>query len=184
MANPGNVITITLSRVEQLFNSLDPSPFYERDIDDEAERFIVGTAREMSAGQPLELVIHLPEPEIASTGAGHLPDAIRNYFGYRALQAQQELRELMRIGWRSLFIGLAVLLACLAAVRFIEGRVPASALGSFASQSLVILAWVANWRPLEIFLYDWWPIRRRIALLRRLSVMTVEVRAASDRPTA
>jgi hypothetical protein len=46
-------------------------------------------------------------------------------------------------------------------------------------QSLLILGWVANWRPLEIFLYDWWPIRRRVILLRRLAAMPVEVRAAS-----
>jgi len=41
-------------------------------------------------------------------------------------------------------------------------------------ESFLILGWVANWRPLEIFLYDWWPIARRRDLHRRLSKAIVE----------
>jgi hypothetical protein len=44
-------------------------------------------------------------------------------------------------------------------------------------QGLFILGWVALWRPLEIFLYDWWPLARRIRLLGRLSNATVEIRS-------
>ena len=28
-------------------------------------------------------------------------------------------------------------------------------------ESLLIGGWVAMWRPLEVFLYDWWPISAR-----------------------
>jgi hypothetical protein len=41
-------------------------------------------------------------------------------------------------------------------------------------ESFLILGWVANWRPLEIFLYDWWPLARRRDLYRRLSSASVE----------
>jgi hypothetical protein len=46
--------------------------------------------------------------------------------------------------------------------------------------SLVIGAWVALWRPLEIFLYDWWPIRAEARLFDRLSQM--EVRTVEAKP--
>ena len=46
--------------------------------------------------------------------------------------------------------------------------------------SLVIGAWVALWRPIEIFLYDWWPIRAEARLFDRLSQM--EVRTISAPP--
>jgi hypothetical protein len=36
---------------------------------------------------------------------------------------------------------------------------------------------VANWKPIEIFLYDWWPLLRRRNLYRRLSEASVEVTA-------
>jgi len=44
-------------------------------------------------------------------------------------------------------------------------------------ESLIIVGWVANWRPLEIYLYDWWPIRRHILLFRRIAAAPVAVRS-------
>jgi hypothetical protein len=41
---------------------------------------------------------------------------------------------------------------------------------------LIILGWVANWRPIEIFLYDWWPLAQRRRLYLRLASAPVEVR--------
>ena len=32
------------------------------------------------------------------------------------------------------------------------------------------------WRPLEIFLYDWWPMRREARLAEKLAVMPVHIR--------
>ena len=36
--------------------------------------------------------------------------------------------------------------------------------------------WVSVWRPLEVFLYDWWPIRNEARLSERLSAMPVRTR--------
>lgn len=35
--------------------------------------------------------------------------------------------------------------------------------------------WVAMWRPLEVFLYQWWPIRADIRLFERLGRMPVRI---------
>ena len=40
-ALPRHRIEIYLDRIEQLFNSMDPSPFHEKDLDRDAEEFIV-----------------------------------------------------------------------------------------------------------------------------------------------
>jgi len=42
-------------------------------------------------------------------------------------------------------------------------------------ESLLIGGWVAMWRPLEVFLYDWWPIRLEARLYDRLSAMPVRI---------
>jgi len=50
--------------------------------------------------------------------------------------------------------------------------------GTFAAlarESLAIGGWVAMWRPMEIYSYDWWPLRPRGRMLKKLSRMTVEV---------
>jgi hypothetical protein len=35
------------------------------------------------------------------------------------------------------------------------------------------------WRPLEVFLYDWWPIRNEARLSDRLATMPVRIRYAN-----
>jgi hypothetical protein len=49
-------------------------------------------------------------------------------------------------------------------------------IGRVIEESLLIFGWVANWRPIEIFLYDWWPIVRRRNLYQRLSAAHVKLR--------
>jgi hypothetical protein len=47
-----------------LFNSLDPFPFQERDLDKNAEEFIVGWARELPRDQLIHIVLHMPAAEV------------------------------------------------------------------------------------------------------------------------
>jgi len=42
-------------------------------------------------------------------------------------------------------------------------------------ESLTIAGWVAMWRPMQIYLNDWWPLRRRSSIFAKLSHMPVEV---------
>jgi hypothetical protein len=42
-------------------------------------------------------------------------------------------------------------------------------------EGMLIIGWVAMWRPLEIFLYEWVPIRRRCRILSKLAEMPVIV---------
>ena len=67
------------------------------------------------------------------------------------------------------------LLGCLAASNPLTGR----AAGTFLSltwESLTIAGWVAIRRPMQNYLYDWWPLRRRRRVYEKLSRMGVEVR--------
>ena len=46
-------------------------------------------------------------------------------------------------------------------------------------ESLLIGGWVAMWRPLQIFLYDWWPVMRRRRIYRNLGHASVQVLPAT-----
>jgi len=52
-------IEIYLENLDQLFNSMDPSPFHEKDLDEDAEEYIVSWAEEYPVHDPIVLVIHL-----------------------------------------------------------------------------------------------------------------------------
>ncbi len=166
-------IKIRLRNVSQLFNSLDPSPFIEKDLDADAEQFIEGWAAETHRGAKLRLVLHLEVPVIDETERAGVTEAIHNFFAYKADQTRMELRRLWGVGRLSMLIGLLFVGVCIALGQT-AGRLWGGTVGEIVEQSLVIVGWVAMWRPLEIFLYDWWPIARRIGLHRRLSTMRIE----------
>lgn len=170
------VIEVRILEIAQLFNSLDPSPFHERDLDADAEEHIVSWARELPAHLPLRIVVHLPQDQAEKAGERGLGTALNNYFGYRAGKYQRDLAELFRTGRRYLSIGIAVLVACLIASRYVEAALGPRPIARALEESLIIVGWVANWKPLEIFLYDWWPLARRRNLYRRLAAATVTVR--------
>ena len=153
-------IEIRLGRPQQLFNSFDPSPFHERDLDQDAEAYIVDSVDEFPLQKRLRLIIHLPADQLPASNAPDLPQAIHNYFAYRLHESQRRLRLFFRDGRTALLIGLAFLFACivLRELAFAFGR---GAAAEIAGEGLLIVGWVAMWRPLEIFLYDWQPIRRR-----------------------
>jgi hypothetical protein len=174
-----NVIEIRVDEVAQLFHTLDPFPFRERDLDQEAEEYIVGWARELPADQPFRIVVHFPDKESQTDLIRDLPEAFSRYFAGRAIVVQRDLNELFRIGRRSLAIGVAILIPCLLSAHLVAGLLADAPFRKMVEESFLILGWVANWRPLEIFLYDWWPLARRRDLYRRLSAAMLEKRPYS-----
>ncbi|MEO6245114.1 MAG: hypothetical protein ABIQ12_06735 [Opitutaceae bacterium] len=166
-------MTLQLRDLAQLFNSMDPSPFHERDLDADAEEFIVGWASELSSRRELELTIHLATPVPDARGAA-VQDAVRHYFAQRAEMKQREFRHLMRRGRTSLGVGLLFLVGCLTASELL-GTLGHSTLSSIAKEGLTIIGWVAMWLPLQIYLYDWWPLRDERRVLERLARMSVKV---------
>lgn len=172
-------IEVRLRELPQLFNSLDPSPFIDRDLDADAEEFIVGWARESAHHGELELVIHLATPPDPERAAG-VEAAVHHYFDNRAEVKRRELRLLLRRGRVSLAIGVTFLAACFATAVGVRPFLHRQ-LGEFVELGLQIVGWVAMWRPLEIYLYDWWPVRNDLRLLERLARMPVRLHVAGER---
>lgn len=170
-------ISLRVHTLAQLFHSLDPSPFREKELDAQAEEFIVGWAQDAAKDAPFAIIVHLPAAEAERPDAADVPFAITSNFEYRAEQARRNLRELLREGQYALLVGVPLLGACLLASQLITRYAEPTTLARLMRESLLILGWVANWRPLEIFLYAWWPIRRRKRLYERLARARVEVRA-------
>jgi hypothetical protein len=179
-AAPRTELRLYLKETAQLFNSMDPAPFRERDLDPNAEEYIVEWAREAPARAPLALAIILGRPSAASDDAATLADAVHEYFRQRAVATRARLRWLFRVGRISLLIGLAFVGFTVVVGDYISGIVDKASYGRMIVDALVIGAWVALWRPLEIFLYDWWPIRAEARLYDRLGEMDVRLESGRD----
>jgi hypothetical protein len=175
---PAGRIELKLRELGQLFNSLDPSPFRERSLDLEAETFIVSWARDLPHTDELELLVHLVEPPRDRELAAHVEAAVRGHFAYLADSKAREFRQLMARGRSSLAIGLAFLAVC----TLVGNALPhgsESPLVPLLREGLLIGGWVAMWRPIEIFLYDWWGVRRQQRNYERLARMPVRIETST-----
>ena len=88
------LIEVYVRELGQLFNAMDPSPFREKDLDPNAEEFIVGWAREAPARARLGLLVHVDRPDGIPEGAVALKEAVQEFFAHRAAAARQRLRRL------------------------------------------------------------------------------------------
>jgi hypothetical protein len=168
-------IEIRLATAAQLFHTLDPAPFREGDIAAEAEDYITAWAQDLPQRAPLAIAVHLPADQAGTPLARGIPEGLRGHFARQADKAGRDLRAHFRDGRLALAIGLAILAGCLGlAVLVAPGEEPRG-VARIAQESLVIVGWVALWRPAEIFLYEWLPIARRRALLARLARAEVTV---------
>ena len=180
-ADEANAIEVRVEEIAQLFDTLDPFPFRERDLDKHAEEYIVGWARELPRHQPLKIIIHAPKDELEKGHANQLGAALSRYFNYRAEVTGRDLNELFRVGRLSLVIGVAVLAVCVLIARAVAIEIGEGSVSGIMKESLIILGWVANWKPIEIFLYDWWPLARRRNLYLRLAASNVELTPTGSR---
>ena len=178
MADVEPVIDVRVRELYQLFNSLDPSPFYERALDGDAEEFIVGAAREFPPRSKLKIVVHIAQGSLEPAKTADVIAAISLHFQTGSELVQRQLTEFFRIGRWSLLVGVVALAVCFAVSGLLAKFMSAGFVRELLQESLLILGWVANWKPIEIFLYDWWPIVRRRNLFRRLAAASVEVATA------
>jgi hypothetical protein len=172
---PARAIELRVNSVGQLFHSFDPFPFLDKEVED----YIVSWARMHAKDQPIKIIIHLPEQEAHTKAANELAEAFARYFGYHADLLQHDLDELYRDGRRFLAIGMTILVSCLVLAQVAGRYLTEGPFRRLLEQGLPILGWVANWRPLEILLYDWWPLARRRDLYRRLATASVETKIST-----
>jgi hypothetical protein len=172
-------IQIHVEDMRQLFNSMDPTPFNKRDLDPAAESFIVDWARDLPREVPLSLQIHSDRARMDDHERDVVRESICRFFENRVLATRRQLRSLFQRGRISLLIGLAFLAASLATSELLAQLRDPSALEQILRETLSIGGWVAMWRPLEIFLYDWWPLTADLKLMARLRDMPVDIQCSA-----
>ena len=148
----------------QLFDTRDPAPFRERDLDAAAVDYLLAAAQEIPRTRPLAIVVTVSEEPEPHLSPDVIVEAVRGHFTHEAEQVERRLREHVRRGQMILGVGLTVLVVFLTLAEFTTS-LPEGPLREILREGFVITGWVAMWRPLEVLLYDWWPHideRRRI----------------------
>ena len=168
------LIQITLSSVMQLFNSFDPAPFHEKELDSAAEHYIVDTVKDFPKKTEFKILIYLP-PDIASTDrAQKIPQAIHNHFEYRTHVQDRKFRLRFRHGRSTLLIGLTFLAIALVS-REMTTQIANRFFGQLLADALLIIGWAAMWEPITVLLYELWPIIQQKQIYEKISRMEIDI---------
>jgi hypothetical protein len=169
------LIEIKLSSVMQLFNSFDPAPVHEKELDSAAEHYIVDTVKDFSRKTGFKIVIYLP-PEIAMTErAQKIPQAIHNHFAYRVLVQDRKFRMRFRHGRFTLLVGLTFLAIALIARQTVPIHIRSLLFSQIIADALLIIGWAAMWEPVTVLLYELWPIIELKHIYEKISTMEIDI---------
>jgi hypothetical protein len=165
-------IDVKAQRIEQLFDNRDPAPFRERDLDPDVAEYVLGAGADLSSRPSFSIVFWLEHaaasPELEHAFRAHFADAIG--------RLRRRRRRERRTGAAMLVPGIGLVLVLFALAQVIGASVPGS-LGAGLKEGLVISSWVVLWRPVEILVYGWIPLRQERRLIERLLAAELSVRS-------
>ena len=161
-------VSVELDRLEDLFAAPQIAPFEGRFSSRTGVQQLIDAIEDAGlarTAEPITVVIRTPEGgDVAVVAA-----AIRGYCDERLARDASELRMLRRAGHYSLRIGIALLAGCLlisasiSSMSFLPGFIR-----RVLGESFGIAGWVVLWRPIELLVFEPWPVRRDVRMHKRL----------------
>ncbi len=179
LENGKTCIDIRLKTAQQLFDTRDPAPFRKRDLEEDAVEYIVGAFEDLHAKAQVKIVFWVAEP-LSELTPDTLKEAVRAYFAYEVVRVQRRTQKHLKTGQIAPGMGLAILAAFLTMAELTH-FLPVGTLRQILREGLVIIGWVAMWRPLDVLLHDWWPLVQTRRLYEKIAASEIAV-VQSDSP--
>lgn len=168
-------IEVRVRSAQQLFDARDPAPFHERDLDDDFVEYIVSSAKELSLSSALKIVIYIEDREMRDLSKEVIREAIRDYFIYQSELRRTELAGFLKRAQLFFVIGLLILAACLGVAQSLTVPAPPGAIG-ILREGIVIFGWVSIWKPIELILFDWYPLFETLRFHKKLLATEIDIR--------
>jgi hypothetical protein len=165
-----HVLELTLKSQSELLDGMAPSCFGGQILRHEIADYFLEQIAAIPRKKPIKLILYFPEAEFVQ--ADHIARVIKEYFESCRSIEQRRLHRVLRDGRVALLMGLVVLFIANGLAEGIRAtslrRLPIE-----LANGLEIFGWVALWRPAELLLYEWIPVRSKKNQLARLAAMEV-----------
>ena len=174
------ILTLQVHRVEDiLFKSSIPLSC-KKLLNDEVEEFIVQEAENLPVKNNITLLIRATGPPAILDDK--IAAMVHAHFAYCRSKTEKQLKDILKLGWRSLFIACIFLIAMFFITRALGSFLPEGGFLTMLSELFIILGWVALWRPADLLLYEWRPFKRKARLYAKLSECDVQVQKVVGLP--
>jgi hypothetical protein len=167
-------IDVKIDTFAQLFDHHDPAPFRERDLDPAFAEYLRDAGEDLVGQAPFRVVFWLDNPG----EPGEVRQAFRAHFEDLLERSRRTRRRHRRTGFVALLFAVLLIVTLLSLSQFIATIVP-GLLGTGLKESLVISSWVVMWRPIDILVYEWIPVRYERKVVSALLEASIEVRSGT-----
>jgi hypothetical protein len=175
-------MTLHLDDIQDLF--ADPEPGSDRYVS--GMDYLYSEIRLYPRREKFKVTIEFPPENITEGLVERTRAKMKRYCQFKAEENRGELIVLRQQGVASLWMGLIVLVICLAlALAFTllaqsgNNKILASALQIVATLLAMSAGWVALWEPSEIFLYGWWPFRQNMRIYTQIADADIVIRKST-----
>jgi len=169
------VIDIQIDDIDQMYDKRDPTPFKKKDLDDDAYEYILTSAYEIGKTKYNKIKIIIKD-QPSEERVSSLKYAIKDFFEYRQYITYKKFKNILFQGLKSLIIGLLFLAFSIAFANSSYQFIDNSFFKEFFKELCLLIGWVSMWKPVNIFLYEWWPLRDQFQHLKSLSRCEIEIK--------
>jgi hypothetical protein len=163
-------IDLQTDAVDALFHPFDPSPLPRRIVSSEADAYVVERVSSVPDDAPLELRILLPAS--AAARCDDVQEAFRGHYASCAARQRLLLRRHFREAGLMLLKGIVFAVILITIARSIAAF-SESLLMSKIAGGLSLIVWVCLWRPVDMLIYEWRPLKNEVKLRDRLAEIRV-----------
>jgi hypothetical protein len=150
------IIDLMVPTLDKLYNSYDPSPLHQREIDPAVMKMILSQVVVFPLSSDFELHLHMPRSMKRKRFEWQIEHALRNHFEYELLESELHLKRRIQKGLKTFRYSGSI---------FISFFVTSYLLGSFdnvfvnmLSEGMAVGSWVSLWHPIQTLLYSWLPL--------------------------
>lgn len=163
-------VVLRTTELSAIFHPFDPAPLETRTVSDVADEYILNAFADLDNPSSVTMRIQLPPGD--STCCREVQEAFRKHFRESAAECRSELRDHFRDAIRSLGVSLVFALVVVFLAQWIADLAESRLLDKVAS-GLSLAAWVSLWKPTEMLIHDWRPLRRTLRMREQLMAMNV-----------
>jgi hypothetical protein len=153
-----NEIKLYLNEITHLFTPPDFDPFAHQPVFVSGLEAAANEIKMANRRSEHRLVLYLPAETITPELEQTIRQALDHYCSYKLEESRREVTLLRWEGFEALQTGLIFMAVCLFISLYVSKQetIP-EYLQTFVGQGLSVVGWVSMWKPIDIFLYQWWP---------------------------
>ena len=166
-------IILKLENVDQVLIMPRDMFYGKRMLNRNAEEFLIEESEKHHYRTAIYLKVYLP-PD-ALNRSQEIEAAVHQHFTYRKNKSLKQLSRTLQFGWSSLLIAIVFLSLLVSLTLLVFRQMPEGGLSIIFREILIILGWVALWRPADLLLYEWRQFKRDARLFEKLAQCKIEV---------